>query len=66
MKNETVLWGVRSGNEDWQEEILSTNPARFEAIKSIAAKDGFGRFRVAIVDLSQPPNFRNTTTTPKP
>lgn len=57
MQQETVLWGVRNGNEDWQEEILSTNPQRFEEIKKMAAKDGFGRFRTATVNLDTPPNF---------
>jgi hypothetical protein len=55
---ETVLYGVRNGNEDWQEELLSTNPLFFEQAKSLAAKDGFGRFRVSVVNLRTPPDFR--------
>lgn len=63
MKNETVLLGVRNGNEDWQEELLSTNPATFEAVKAISARDGFGRFRVATIDLTTPPDFRKSINT---
>lgn len=54
---EFVLFGVKNGNEDWQEEVLATNPEAFEAVKEIAARDGFGRFRVAVLDLRQPPDF---------
>jgi hypothetical protein len=44
---EHCLWGVKEGNEDWQEELLSTNPEAFERVKLLAAKDGYGRFREA-------------------
>ncbi len=54
---ETLLYGVRNGNEDWQEELLTTNPDAFERVKELAAADGFGRFRVATIDLSVPPDF---------
>lgn len=60
MKNETVLYGVREENESWQEEILSTNPARFDEIKKLAAQDGWGRFRIVTIDLSRPPDFAST------
>lgn len=42
-----ILWGVKNGDEDWQEVILSTKPETFEAVKKLAAADGFGRFRTA-------------------
>lgn len=60
VKSETVLWGVLDGNEDWQEEILSTNPAKFEAIRVLAKRDGFGRFRISTIDLSSLPDFSKT------
>jgi hypothetical protein len=53
----TVLWGVKEGDEDWQETILCTQPDRIEAVKEIAKRDGWGRFRVAVVDLTTPPDF---------
>lgn len=57
---ETVLYGVRTGNEAWQEELLCTQPERFEEVKVLASKDGFGRFRIATVDLSEKPDFKKT------
>lgn len=60
MKNETVLWGVKNGEPEWAECILSTNPTRFDEIKLLAMRDGFGRFRIAVIDLSSPPNFAKT------
>lgn len=60
MKNETVLWGVKNGDEDWQESILCTDPKRFAEVKTLAAKDGWGRFRTATIDLTTPPDFRKT------
>lgn len=53
----TVLWGVKEGDEDWMETILSTQPERFEAVKAMAARDGWGRFRVATIDLTTTPDF---------
>lgn len=55
--SEKVLFGVRQGDEDWQEVVLCTQPARFDAVKKLAARDGFGRFRIAAIDLSAPPDF---------
>lgn len=53
-----VLWGIRAGNEDWQEELLSEgDPSNFEKIKAMAERDGFDRFRVALIDLTLPPDF---------
>ena len=60
MKKEVILYGVRNGNEDWQEELLCTQPKRFEEVKGMAKKDGFGRFRIAEIDLSIVPDFGKT------
>lgn len=57
---ESVLYGVKAGNEDWQESILSTNPARFDEVKVMATRDGWGRFRVAVIDLDVPTDFAGT------
>ena len=54
-----VLYGVRIGNEDWQEEILTETADRIEAAKAWALQNGFDRLRVATIDLSKPPDFRN-------
>lgn len=58
MPHESVLYGTRDGDEDWQEELLSTKPDRFEAVKKIARTHGFRRFRIATIDLSVAPDFR--------
>lgn len=57
---ERILWGVRNGDEDWQESILSTNPAAFEKIRQMAERDGWGRFRESTLDLSERPDFAKT------
>jgi len=54
---ETILWGVRVGAPDWDEEILTTKPEHIEPVKEWAARNGFDRFRVARIDLSVPPDF---------
>ena len=54
---ETILYGVKNCEDAWKETILSTNPKRFDEIKILAAKDGWGRFRVAVIDLTTPPDF---------
>lgn len=60
---ETLLYGVKNENEDWQEEILCSFPEAFERVKVLAAKDGFGRFRVASINLSAPPDFTKVLNT---
>lgn len=59
---ERVLYGVRKGNEDWQEELLTVRPDRFESAKEWAIKQGFdpAKFREAEIDLSKPPDFSKT------
>ena len=58
--HEKILYGVRAGNEDWQEEVLCTQEERFEEVKILASKDGFNRFRVAEINLIEKPDFRKT------
>lgn len=56
----TVMWGVKKGDPDWMETILSTQPERFEEVKAMARRDGWGRFRVATINLTEPPDFAKT------
>ncbi len=58
MDTETVLYGVKIGDEDWQEQIITTNPKAIESAKAWAKANGFDRLRVAKIDLSVPPDFR--------
>lgn len=53
----TVLYAVRINNEDWQEEIITTNPAKIAEAKQWAINHGYNRFRVATIDLDSPPDF---------
>ena len=57
---EQVLYGTRKGDEDWQEEIISTNPEAFNEAQAWATEQGFNRFRIAEIDLSTPPDFTRT------
>lgn len=54
---EHILYGVRVGDEDWQEQIISTNPAAFTKASEWATANGFDRLRVAVIDLTVAPDF---------
>ncbi len=60
MKIETVLYGVRIENEDWQEEIITTNAAKIHEASAWAKANGFDRLRIAKIDLSVAPDFSKT------
>ena len=60
MTNETLLYGLPKGaTERYEEVLLLTNATaeKIERVKVLAAKDGFHSFRVAVADLSVPPDF---------
>jgi hypothetical protein len=65
MNTATVMWGVKNGDPDWMETILSTQPERFEEVKAMARRDGWGRFRVARINLDKPPDFAKTVGKPR-
>lgn len=54
MNTETILYAVRIGNEDWQEEIITTVADRIPAATEWAKANGFDRFRVSTFDGSSP------------
>ena len=57
---ETILYGIPKGaTERYEEVLLLTNatPETIEKVKVLASRDGFHSFRVAVVDLSTPPDF---------
>jgi hypothetical protein len=63
MENETVLYGLPKGATERYEEVLlltDATPELIEKVKVLAGKDGFHSFRVAVIDLSTPPDFRKT------
>lgn len=58
---ELVLYGLPKGATERYEEVLlltQATPATIERVKILATRDGFHSFRVAEIDLSQPPDFR--------
>ncbi len=50
MKITKILWGVKQGDEDWQEQVLCTQADKFDKVRKLASRDGFNRFRVSHVD----------------
>ena len=54
-----ILWAVRDGNEDWEEELITEVEDRIPAAVKWAKANGFDRLRIATVDLSVKPDFRN-------
>ena len=55
---ERILWGVKQGDPDWQEVVLSRRKEKFDMVIRIATRDGYHKFRVAVLDMSIPPDFK--------
>ena len=55
---DVILYAVKVGNEDWQEELITTADAsdkeKLSNAKAWAESQGFDRFRVAAFDGSAP------------
>ena len=62
MKTETVLYAVKKGAPDWQEEIITTKRERIPEAKKWASENGFDRFRVAEFG-NEKPDFIGTLHT---
>lgn len=54
---ERILYGTRKGAPAWKEEIITNQQKRFAEAKTWAKRNGFDRFRVAIIDLRETPDF---------
>lgn len=54
-----VLWAVKIGDEDWQEQIITdtTSTPHLKKAKVWALKNGFNRLRVAIMGYADKPDF---------
>ena len=63
---EIVLWATKVGDENWKEQIITTcKTSEIEKIDKAmhwAKNNGFGRFRVNMVNLSDLPNFSKAIT----
>jgi hypothetical protein len=55
-----ILWGVKIGDPDYMEQIITEQPERIEAAKIWAANNGFNRFRIAEIKPEDKPDFINT------
>lgn len=55
-----VLFAVRTGNEDWQEELITEVPDKIAAASTWALANGFDRLRVATINLNKRPDFATT------
>jgi hypothetical protein len=58
-----ILWAVKKGDPDWKEQIITEKEERIEDAKKWATENGFDRFRIQMVDLSTPPDFKKTFKT---
>jgi hypothetical protein len=54
---ERILYGTRKGEPSWKEEIITNQEKHFDQAKAWAKRNGFDRFRVAIIDLRETPDF---------
>lgn len=55
-----VLFAVRKGDADWQEQLITEQPDKIQAASEWAKKNGFDRLRIADIDLSTKPDFTKT------
>jgi hypothetical protein len=57
---ETILFAVKKGEPDWNEVLITNNPAKIEDAKKWALANGFDRLRVSKIDMNEKPNFEKT------
>jgi hypothetical protein len=55
-----ILFAVKIGNEDWQEELITEDELFIEEASKWALKNGFNRLRVAEIYLNERPDFTKT------
>tara|TARA_R110000772_G_scaffold46279_5_gene105698 strand:+ start:1484 stop:1666 length:183 start_codon:yes stop_codon:yes gene_type:complete len=55
-----ILWAVKIGNPDWQEEIITEQQDRIEKAKIWAKENGYHKFRTSGIDLTEKPDFTKT------
>jgi len=60
---ESILWGIKKGDSNWMQEIITNDKSNFEKARAWAKRNGFDRFRVAEIDTSKAPDFTNTLQT---
>jgi hypothetical protein len=55
-----VLFAVKKGDADWDEQVITEVESRIESAKTWAAANGFDRFRVAEININEAPDFSKT------
>jgi len=55
---ETILWAVKIDDEDWQEQIITTNANVIDKATKWATENGFDRFRISQFDPQEKPKIR--------
>lgn len=57
---DVVLWGVKKGDPDWEEVIITNKSENIEKAKKWAEENGFDRLRVSNIDMNEAPDFTKT------
>ncbi len=52
-----ILYGIKRGNKDYEEEIITEYEERIEEAKKWALNNNYDRLRVAEVNLEEKPDF---------
>lgn len=55
-----IMFAVKRGEPSYKEQIITENENRFEAARAWCKANGFDRIRIANIDLSTTPDFRET------
>lgn len=59
-KTYTILWAVKIGDPDWAEQVITQRSYKIEEAKQWATENGFDRFRVSTLDMTEKPDFSST------
>lgn len=54
---ETILFAVKIGNPDWDEEVLTEHKCRIKEAMEWGKANGYHKFRIAKIDMDTPPEF---------
>lgn len=52
-----VLFAVKIGEPDYMEEVITENELQIEQAKKWAEENGYDRFRIANINMENPPDF---------
>lgn len=57
---EKVLFATKIGDPNWKEDFITDKENEIEAATAWCKANGYDRIRVAVIDLSTPPDFTKT------